>query len=372
MASNSGPDIQAFCDAADEITRSIASARQLVQSLMAKQDSELDTTAGISLLSLKNHVMLSYLHSLALLPAHRVLGHSLLDRDPPSQPFGSLDRPARGGDAGDLVDTMVEDRVVLEKTKTLEARLKYQIDKLIRLAQDAPQDEGDVIDDPLAFKPNLSNLAAPSTQRGRITTESANQESGSESDKDEIYRPPKLAPVPYVDKPSKKGKAQPQPRSLSSLLTLDPSRPHVESASGLGNGNASLSSARARELQRMTEYEEENMTRLVMNKKEEKRRKRDEEDMAFGGSGARRGGGAALRDEFRDVLGAIDRKRAGPSGGDGYEELRQRGKKGNAFERSRMRDVDQIDEGREGPRVRKKSRFEAAIKANRQSAKRRK
>jgi len=122
----------------------------------------------------------------------------------------------------------------------------------------------------------------------------------------------------------------------------------------------------------MTEFEEENMMRLVMNKKELKRRKRDEEDMAFGGASARRGGGAALRDEFKDVLGAIDRKRGGPSGGDGYEELRQKGKKVDAFERSRVRKVDQVDEGREGPRVRKKSRFEAAIKANKQSAKRRK
>ncbi|KAG9127658.1 hypothetical protein FRC07_011244 [Ceratobasidium sp. 392] len=376
MASTSDVDIQAFCDIANEMTRSIASARQLIQSLLAKQDSELDTTAGISLLSLKNNVMLSYIHSLALLSSHRVLGHSLLDRAPPSQPFGTLDRPARGGDAGDLVDTMVEDRIVLEKTKVLEARMKYQIDKLVRLAQDARQDEGDVIDDPLAFKPNLSNLAVPSTQRGRITTEDANadrQDADSNSDAgDEIYRPPKLAPVPYIDKPSKKDRAQPQPRSLSSLLTLDPSRPHAESASGLGNGTASLLSARARELQRMTEFEEENMTRLVMSKKEGKRRKRDEEDMAFGGSGARRGGGAALRDEFKDVLGAIDRKRGGTSGGDGYEELRQRGKKANAFERSRVRKVDQVDEGREGPRVRKKSRFEAAIKANKQSTKRRK
>ncbi|KAF8710511.1 Sas10/Utp3/C1D family, partial [Rhizoctonia solani] len=378
----SDADIQAFCDLANEMTRSVSSARQLVQSLLAKQDSELDTHAGISLLSLKNHVMLSYIHSLALLSSHRVLGHSLLDRAPPSQPFGALDRPARGSNAGDLVDTIVEDRVILEKTKTLETRMKYQIDKLVCLAQDSPQDGGDIIDDPLAFKPNLSSLAAPVAQRGRITTESANAEGGAASDVeaasgddqvgDAIYRPPKLAPVPYTeDRPKKSKERAYKAQSLSSLVTLDPSRPYSESASGLGSGSASLSSARARELKRMTEFEEENMTRLVMNKKEAQKRRRDEEDMALGGAGARRGGGAALRDEFRDVLGAIDRKR-GASGGDGYEELRQKGKKVNAFERSRVRKADQVDGGREGPRVRKKSRFEAAIKANKQAAKRRK
>ncbi|KEP49469.1 Sas10/Utp3/C1D family protein [Rhizoctonia solani 123E] len=382
VASTNDVDVQSFCDLVNEMTRSIASARQPIQSLLAKQDSELDTRAGISLLSLKNHVMLSYIQSLGLLSSHRVLGHSLLDRAPPSEPFGALDRPTRGSDAGDLVDTIVEDRIVLEKTKALEARMKYQIDKLVRLVQDNPQDEGDVIDDPLAFKPNLSSLAVPSTQRGRITTESANAEGGAALDveagsdddgdgRDGIYRPPKLAPVPYIEGRPKKSKERTyKAQSLSSLLTLDPSRPHSESASGLGSGSASLSSARARELKHMTEFEEENMTRLVMNKKEGRRRIRDEEDMALGGAGARKGGGAALRDEFRDVLGAISRKRSA-FGGDGYEELRQKGKKANAFERSRVRKVDQVDQAREGPRVRKKSRFESAIKANKQAAKRR-
>jgi U3 small nucleolar ribonucleoprotein protein LCP5 len=236
--------------------------------------------------------------------------------------------------------------------------------------------------DPLAFKPNLLNLTAPSAQRGRITTEAANAEGGAASDVesgsdaeggDEIYRPPKLAPVPYTEGRSKKSKSERtyRPQSLSSLLTLDPSRPHSESASGLGSGAASLSSSRARELQRMTEFEEENMMRLVMNKKEGRRRLRDEEDMALGGASARKGGGAALREEFRDVLGAIERKRS-TSGGDGYEELRQKGKKASVLERSRVRKADHVDEAREGSRVRKKSRFEAAVKANKQFAKRRK
>ncbi|KAB5596441.1 Neuroguidin-B [Ceratobasidium theobromae] len=381
-ASASNADIRAFCDLTIEMTRSIASARQLIQSLLTKQDSELDTSAGISLLSLKNYVMLSYIHSLALLSSHRLLGHSLLDRTPPSESFGVSDRSVRGCDAGDLVDTMVEDRIILEKAKTLEARMKYQIGKLVRLAQDNPQDEGDVIDDPLAFKPNISNLTAPPAQRGRITTEAANAEGGAASDvgsgsdaegDNEIYRPPKLAPVPYTEARSKKSRSERAYKSqtLSSLLTLDPSRPHSESASGLALGSTSLSSARARELKHITEYEEENMTRLVMNKKEARKRRRDEEDMAFGGASARRGGGAALRDEFEDVLGAIDRKR-GVSGGDGYEELRQKGRKSNAFERSRVRKVDQAVETRDGPRARKRSKFEAAIKANKRSIKRRK
>ena len=95
---------------------------------------EFDARDGISLLSLKHHLMLSYLQSATLLIAHRGLGHSLVDRSPPNTPFASPSRPARGDQAGDLVDHMVEDRLVLEKVKVLEGRMKYQIEKLVGVA----------------------------------------------------------------------------------------------------------------------------------------------------------------------------------------------------------------------------------------------
>lgn len=78
--------------------------------------------------------MLSYLQAATLLIAHRGLGHSLAGRSPPDIPFASSSRPARGDQAGDLVDHTVEDRLVLEKIKVLEGRMKYQIEKLVRAA----------------------------------------------------------------------------------------------------------------------------------------------------------------------------------------------------------------------------------------------
>ena len=95
---------------------------------------EFDTRDGISLLSLKHHLMLSYLQAATLLIAQRGLGHSLANRSPPNAPFASSSRPARGSQAGDLADHMVEDRLVLEKIKVLEGRMKYQIEKLVRVA----------------------------------------------------------------------------------------------------------------------------------------------------------------------------------------------------------------------------------------------
>jgi U3 small nucleolar ribonucleoprotein protein LCP5 len=107
---------------------------------------DLDTRDGISLLALKPQLMLSYLTSLTLLSTSRALGASITEHDPPSLPFSNQKRSARGNDAGDLVDAMVEGRVVLEKIKALEGRMRYQIEKLVRLAKEAPNQTNDVVD----------------------------------------------------------------------------------------------------------------------------------------------------------------------------------------------------------------------------------
>ena len=215
--------------------------------------------------------------------------------------------------------------------------------------------------DPLAFRPNPQAL---------MDQESASEEEGEERDdvheRDGIYRPPKLAPMPYTEPRAEKDKSRrlPVPSALSTLAHLDPTKPFVESTSGLGSTPA-LMSARARELQRMTEFEEENMTRLVMKKKEARRRKVDEADIALGGTGAassRRGRGGGFEDEFSDILKSVGRSGRGPVG-DGYEELRQRGKKQSALVRARARSDDMDDIGDDGPKARKRSRFEKEVKA---------
>jgi U3 small nucleolar ribonucleoprotein protein LCP5 len=207
----------------------------------------------------------------------------------------------------------------------------------------------------------------------------SDQEEDKEGDKEEdesarngIYRPPKLAPVPYTEPSKSKEKDRtrkgPVPGALTSLAHLDPSMPHMESTSGLGSTPA-LMSRRAKELERMTEFEEENFTRLVMKKKDMKRRKQDEADLALGGSGmsGRHGRGGGLEDEFGDVLRSVGRNRGGIVG-DGYEELRQKGKKATVLERSRVRGRDDLVDGDEGLKQRKRSRFEKEVKASKRRA----
>ena len=145
--------------------------------------------------------------------------------------------------------------------------------------------------DPLAFRPNPQNLMSK-----RDASDSASEASKSDSDSGDtrprtgVYRPPKLVPMPYSEtsatsrsKKDKEARRTFVPTALSQLRSG--TDPYAETSTGLG-AQPALASARARELARMTEFEEENMTRLVMTKKEAKRRKRDEEDIALGGTGA--------------------------------------------------------------------------------------
>ena len=192
----------------------------------------------------------------------------------------------------------------------------------------------------------------------------------------EIYRPPRLAPMPY-NEPSR-GKSKPErrgpiPVALTHLSALG-RNPHLESTTGTGAAPPAFQSARAKELARITEFEEENFTRLVMKKSDARRRRRDEEDIALGGTGASaahrgRRAGAGLEDEFADVLRAVDKRRDSKVG-DGYEALRQRGRKDDVLMRSRKRREEDVD--REEPRERKKGRFEKSRLALKKKGKGRK
>jgi U3 small nucleolar ribonucleoprotein protein LCP5 len=180
--------------------------------------------------------------------------------------------------------------------------------------------------------------------------------------------PPRLAPMPYVEK-SKRQSRRDRPVVPSALATLsaDPHRPYEEATSGLG-GTPSFASARAKHLQRIQDYEEENFTRLVMKKSEAKRRTRDEEDLALGGDlgggSGRRSRAGGLEDEFGDILRSVSRTNGVRSQGDGYDELRKRGKKLAVLDRSRQkRDNAQVDVDEETPRLKKRSRFELEMKS---------
>ena len=154
MAAGKIPEAQSdFCRAVDSMSSSTRAARETIRNLLERfvslfysltppykflrrRTGELNENDGISLLSTKNFVMISYIHAVTLLSAQRALGHSLDSRSLPHRSFGDRNRELRGQEGGDLVDSLSEGRVVLDKVKALELRMRYQIEKLMRLADE--------------------------------------------------------------------------------------------------------------------------------------------------------------------------------------------------------------------------------------------
>ncbi|KAJ3204293.1 hypothetical protein HDU67_009653 [Dinochytrium kinnereticum] len=184
-----------FSDAAGAFSDKIQEVREKVHALQERVDSgELDTFNGVSLLELKIHGLLGYVTDLALYCLLKIQGQKL--------------------ESNPVVDRLIEHRIVLERTRPLEQKLKYQIDKLLRAVatsvydkvnEDIQADQPSTLDgaDPLQFKPNPSNLASAGSSRGDLFVYDSAVliplEQQGETANDGIYRPPKVAPVPYEE-----------------------------------------------------------------------------------------------------------------------------------------------------------------------------
>ncbi|KAJ9480067.1 U3 small nucleolar ribonucleoprotein LCP5 [Pseudozyma hubeiensis] len=340
---------------------------------------------GISLLSIKNDAMLDYLHHIVAVCLAKISGRSLTA----SSSSSSSKTDAPQGPA-DLVQDLVKLRLMLEKLRPLENRLKYQMDKLLRAAADDDKDvllgrskpiatkakkskgdssdEDEASDDDLAFRPNPAafmqdkarNVAQTGKANGSSKRRSGHQSSDSESESEQeggktaVYRPPKLVPMSY-DPDARTNKKDPRSSItrnsalLSDLTAGMSSNPYEASSAGVGVGGrgrlAANTSSRAKALARMDEFEEENFTRLVMSKKDARKRRRDEADVALGGAGlssgrdGRRRIGGGMEEEFGDLLrgsgldgrGGKKAKKAASA----YDALRASSKAGSTLQRSK-------------------------------------
>ncbi|PWN27332.1 hypothetical protein BDZ90DRAFT_260425 [Jaminaea rosea] len=260
-------------------------------------------------LALQSSLLLCYNAHLAAIASHRALGLSLSDSN-----------------GAEMVQNLVRLRLHLEKMKPIEARMRPRWARWIKAAQVAKNDaNGDEQDEEVTFRPNpgalLDTTPAPVESKASRSSRSSRQAESSSS----VYRPPKMAAVPYNPRDDRYGLNDKEARArsaqnthlLSDLSTSLSSNPYSEATSGLATGSRGSNtnvSARARKLAEMKAYEEDNFTRLAQSKKDARQRRRDEEDVALGGAttaGVGRGGkvGAGLEEEFGDLLRGHGKKR---------------------------------------------------------------
>ena len=334
---------------------------------------------GISLLDTKNELLLSYLQNLVFLIILKLREVSTSSEELEA---GDRERGAEenGSIRDEVVKKLVELRVYLEKgVKPLEGRLKYQIDKVVRAAEDedakeaasttlqsqntngaatgaritnghhsnghgkddasddsdaTSSDEEDDMQptttvDPLAYRPNPSALTLPSRPEARTST----------SRSDAFYRPPRITPTSLPTTTPRNATTSKRPSKSATLdefvATELSTAPVAEPSIGstiIDRGRRSKS-AKEREFEKERRgYEESNYVRLPTEGKKGKGRGR-KEGMGYGG------------EEWRGL-------------GEGAERvvgLTRKGKGGSVLERSRKR---QRDDGGGGGEVRMGEKFE--------------
>lgn len=374
----------------------------LTESLSSATSSLPDTSAtipptdGLSLLSIKNELLLSYLQNLVFLIVLKL-------RD--LQSDGNNDSTQTGGEQIDhttqdaVIKKLVELRDYLERgVRPLEGRLKYQIDKVLRAAEyaaristtaaaqkdkagkktavngsrdhgtgneDGVSDSGDssseededeertsdgdanadadVEINELSYRPNPSAMKLSSTTPQPTTTSPRPSTTTKQRGSDGIYRPPKITPTALptttTSRPSRETRRPHKSATMDEFISTElSSAPMPEPSIGStiqSRGRNSYKSARERETdeQRRT-YEESNFVRLPGESKKERAKK-----AGAGGMRRQEYGGEEWRGlgEGAERIDALTRKR-------------DRGASG-VLQRSRKRGVEDGLRGGDGVRI---------------------
>lgn len=296
MVSNAGSSLPA-------LLQSLTASLNLAQQAAPEEASILPSSDGLSLLTTKNELFLSYVQNLVFL----ILVKLRHQRDDNSD-VSSLNAA--------VVEKLAELRLLLEKgVKPLEGRLKYQVDKVIRASEDharpamngngskpsvngkshpanrephSGSDDSDMSghdsddsdeENELAYRPNPAALQKPKDAQAQ-----------QDARKDGIYRPPKITPTTLPVTMGKEEKAARRPARSAALdefiaedlSTAPMAEPSIGSTIRSG-GRHTLSQREREEYAEKTRYEEENFTRLPRESKKEKAKRRIARGNTFGG-----------------------------------------------------------------------------------------
>ena len=252
--------IDEFSQLLEEVQSKSNEASNVLQSLLDKvKKDDFSTDAGLSFLELKNHMLLDYLTNLTYIMLRKTSGKSI------------------SGD--DAIERIVEDRTVIEKLRPIEKKLKYQIDKAIKVAESGQLPAND----PLSFKPNLGALQDVnndddddnSEDEDEDMDESSNTPNQNQNKSGGKYVPPKNVPAFMDDAETleKNEEEKQKKRSLSKSIMEDLKRQHLDLPD---EEHSAVDTVKAKHIAKIKErirYEEENFMRLPLSKKEKHKRR---------------------------------------------------------------------------------------------------
>ncbi|KAJ5174173.1 uncharacterized protein N7482_000050 [Penicillium canariense] len=299
---------------------------------------------GISLLDTKSEILLSYLHNLVFLIILQLRQSSLNSKS--DAPEDAADSSLRD----EAVKKLVELRVFLDRgVRPLEGRLKYQVDKVVKAAEDAErvessaqpkkskkkvashgksEDDDEASDseaddseeddmDEMAYRPNVAAFS-----KGKVEQKQPEAKATREEPSDGIYRPPKIMPtaLPTTERRERQDRRPRRSNVIDEFVSAEMSAaPMAEPSIGstIIDGGRQTKSKKDREHEaERTRYEETNFVRLPKETKKELAKRGGGRDTTYGG------------DEWKGLTEGADR----------IERLTRRSKNsGSALEKSRKR-----------------------------------
>jgi U3 small nucleolar ribonucleoprotein protein LCP5 len=337
------------------LTQSLSSANEITPKSAAIEPSK----NGISLLDVKNELLVSYLQNLVFLILLKLRNAKRAGDEPNDEEDGGM--------SASVVEKLVELRLYLEKgVRPLEGKLKYQIEKMLRAASDAERNEKEL--------QARSSAAAAQSADSDSSSHSGSDEELSDKDEDEepdananaaslravanpsafvkssagtgatgttstgVYRPPRIAPttMPKTERRDRSERRAHKSATLDEFVATELSAaPLAEPSIGttiVSGGRRMKTEAERRDEAERREYEESNFVRLPKESKKDRAKKAK----ASGQSGRLNFGG----EEWRDLGEGVDR----------IERLTKRKDGGSRtvalLEKSRKRGLDATDRPR--------------------------
>lgn len=212
-------------------------------------DSTVNDNGGISLLSIKNDLLLQYLINLVAVMYRR------------STPNQSLTSPSTRS----MILRLCEIRTYIEKIRPIEQKLKYQMDKLLK----------DNHDQQLNYRANLENFDEDVNENEQEVNTEEN-EKDDDKEKSKVYRPPKLVPVEYNEDFDGKNEKETTDKRLEYLkrrayhsdVLEDYKNKYSDVPEEIYNSERSRLLQHSRTYKEKVAYEEEYMRRLPQTKRE--------------------------------------------------------------------------------------------------------
>lgn len=276
----------------DSVDSAISSVSKIISEKLSDELISDASENGISLLSLKNFAMLSYIQNLAMLIGARI----------------QQDEEAYNK----FLQKVVTQRVVLEKgIKGLESKISYQLEKVIRAhlkdtiakeqeeeqaqakalagsesesSEDDDESSSDEEEDELNYRPQPARLNSTSIKKS-----ASDRSKAGASDRTKAgakYQAPKLAPaVPFSDKKEPRERKS-RNTAVEEYIRETANAPIAEPSIGstiMDHGRGGERTERdRRKLKEVQQYEEENFTRLPgLSKKQEKKAARQRQSDAI-------------------------------------------------------------------------------------------